>query len=144
MAFGTLIHWGRVTHICVGDLTIIGSDNGLSPGRREAIIWTNAEILLIGPLGTNLWNFNPNSYIFFQGNAFETVVCEMAAILSRPQCVKQTRGPKRYRTRKNLLSQDSHSYEAQYLRNSEKILMIWEMLTMTFFAKWLTKIHQNW
>ena len=48
-----LNHWGRVTHICVSELTIIGSDNGLSPGRRQAIIWTNAGILLIGPLGTN-------------------------------------------------------------------------------------------
>ena len=48
-----LTHWGRVTHICVGKLTIIGSDNGLSPQWRQAIIWTNAGILLIGPLGTN-------------------------------------------------------------------------------------------
>ena len=40
-------------HICVGKLTIIGSDNGLSPEQRQAIIWTNAGILLIGPLGTN-------------------------------------------------------------------------------------------
>ena len=47
------IHWGRVTHICVGNLTIIGSDNGLSPGRRQAIIRTNAGMLLIGPLRTN-------------------------------------------------------------------------------------------
>ena len=46
-------HWGRVTHICVGKLTIIGSDNGLSPGRRQAITLTSAGILLIGPLGTN-------------------------------------------------------------------------------------------
>ena len=46
-------HWGRVTHICLNKLTIIGSDNGLSPGRRQAIIWTNAGILLIRPLGTN-------------------------------------------------------------------------------------------
>ena len=53
-----LTHWGRVTHICVSKLTIIGSDNGLSPGRRQAIIWTNAGILLIGPLGTN---FNETS-----------------------------------------------------------------------------------
>ena len=37
----------------VGNLTIIGSDNGLSPGRRQAIIWTNVGILLIGPLGIN-------------------------------------------------------------------------------------------
>ena len=33
--------------------TIIGSDNGLSPGRHQAIIWTNNEILLIQTLGTN-------------------------------------------------------------------------------------------
>ena len=49
-----LTHWGRVTHICVGKLTIIGSDNGLWPGWRQAIFWTNAGILLIGPLRTNL------------------------------------------------------------------------------------------
>ena len=42
-----------MTHICVGKLTIIGSDNGLSPGRRQAIIWINAGILLIWPLGKN-------------------------------------------------------------------------------------------
>ena len=48
-----LTHWGRVTHICVGNLISLGPDNGLSPGRRQAIIWTDAGILLIGPLGTN-------------------------------------------------------------------------------------------
>ena len=42
-----------MTHICVSKLNIIGSDNGLSPGRRQAIIWTNDGLLLIGPLGTN-------------------------------------------------------------------------------------------
>ena len=42
-----------MTHKCVGKLTSIGSDNGLSPGRCQAIIRTNAGILLIGPLGTN-------------------------------------------------------------------------------------------
>ena len=34
-------------------LTIIGSDNGLSPGGRQAIIWTHGGILLIGSLATN-------------------------------------------------------------------------------------------
>ena len=48
-----LTHWGRVAHICVSNLTTIGSDNGLSPGRRQAIIWTNAGILLIDPSWTN-------------------------------------------------------------------------------------------
>ena len=42
-----------MTHICVGKLTIIGSENGLSPFWRQVIIWTNAGILLIGPLGRN-------------------------------------------------------------------------------------------
>ena len=53
LGLNELTHWGRVTHICVSKLTIIASDNGLSPGRRQAIIWTSAGILLIGPLGTN-------------------------------------------------------------------------------------------
>ena len=50
----TMPWWSRVTHICVSKLTIIVSDNGLLPRRREAIIWTNAGILLIWPLGTIL------------------------------------------------------------------------------------------
>ena len=48
-----LTHWGRVTYICVVNLTINGSDNGLSSGRRQAIIWTNAGMLLIAHSGTN-------------------------------------------------------------------------------------------
>ena len=87
-----LTHWGRGTHTCVGILTSIGSDNGLSPGRRQAIVWTNAGILLIEPLGTNFSEFRiQNSSIFIQENAFENVVCEMASILSRPQCVNISR-----------------------------------------------------
>ena len=42
-----------MTHKRVSKLSIFASDNGLSPGRRQAIIWTNAGISLIGPLGTN-------------------------------------------------------------------------------------------
>ena len=42
-----------MTLVCVCKLTIIVSDNGLAPGRRQAIIWINAGILLIRPLGTN-------------------------------------------------------------------------------------------
>ena len=53
LTIGGLTHWGRMTHICVGKLTIIGSDNGLSPGRHQAIIWTNAGMLLFGPVGSN-------------------------------------------------------------------------------------------
>ena len=59
-----LTHWGRVTHICVGNLNITGSDNGLSPGRRQAIIWTSAGILLIGPVGTNFSEIVIKIYTF--------------------------------------------------------------------------------
>ena len=56
LAFIThVITWcicSRLTHICVGNLTIIGSDNGLAPTRDVNIISTNAGILLIGSLGT--------------------------------------------------------------------------------------------
>ena len=48
-----LTYWGQLTHICVSNLTIIGSDNDLSPGCRQASNWTNAWILLVGRLGTN-------------------------------------------------------------------------------------------
>ena len=54
-----LTHWGRVTHI-----TIIGSDNGLPPGRRQAIIWTNAGILLNGPMGTKFSEILIEIYTF--------------------------------------------------------------------------------
>ena len=46
-------HWGRVMHLCISKQTIISSDNGLSPGRCQAIIWTSAGTLLTEPLGTN-------------------------------------------------------------------------------------------
>ena len=59
-----LTHWGRVTHICVSRLTIIGSDNGLSPNRRQAVIWTSDTILLIGPLRTNFSEIFIEIYTF--------------------------------------------------------------------------------
>ena len=51
-------------YICLGNLTIIGSDNGLSPDRRQAIVWTNAGILVIGPLGTNFNGMLNEIYTF--------------------------------------------------------------------------------
>ena len=78
-----LTHWGRVTHICVSKLITIGSDNGLSPGRRQAIIWTNAGILLIGTLGTNFSEILSEIHTF----SFKKMHLKMASILSRPQWV---------------------------------------------------------
>ena len=66
----------------------IGLDNGLSPDRRQAIIWTNARILLIGPLLEQTSMKLQSKYTFFiHKNAFENVVWEMAAILARGRWV---------------------------------------------------------
>ena len=78
-----LTHWGRVTHICVSDLTSIGSDNGLSPGRRQAIIWTNDGILLIGPLGTNFSEI----LIVIQTFSFKKMHLKMSSAKWRPFCL---------------------------------------------------------
>ena len=71
---------GRVTHICVSKLTIIGSDNGLSPGLRQAIICTNVGRLLIGPLGTN---FN-EILIKFHAFSFKEIHLKMSSGKWRP------------------------------------------------------------
>ena len=48
-----------MTHTCVSEVTIIGSDNGLSPGQRQAIVWTNAKILFIEPIwNKRQWNID--------------------------------------------------------------------------------------
>ena len=67
---------------------IIASDNGLLPVRRQAIIWTNAGLLLIKTLGDKfLWNLNQNTRISIDKNAFENVICKMSAIFCWSQCV---------------------------------------------------------
>ena len=72
-----------MTHICINKLTIIGSDNGLSPGRRQAIIWTNAGILLIGPLGTNFSEILIEIITF----SFKKMHLKMLSVKWRPSCL---------------------------------------------------------
>ena len=76
-------HWGRVTHICVGNLTIIGSDNGLTPGRRQAITWTNIGILLIGPLWTKFNEMLIDIHTF----SFKKIHLKMSSGKWRPFCL---------------------------------------------------------
>ena len=78
-----LTHWGRVTHICVGKLTIIDSDNGLSPGRRQAIIWPYAGILLIWPLGTKFSEMLNEIHIF----SFKKMHLNMSSAKPWPFCL---------------------------------------------------------
>ena len=72
-----------MTHICVNKLTIIGSYNGLSPGRRQAIIWTNAGILLIGHLETNFSEILIEVYTF----PFKEMHLNMSPAKWRPSCL---------------------------------------------------------
>ena len=77
-----------MSHICVSELTIIGSDNGLSPYRRQAIIWTNAGILLIGPFGTQFSEILIEIHKF----SFQKMHLKMSSGKCRPflpQCVKE-------------------------------------------------------
>ena len=79
----TLTHWGRVTHICICNLIIIGPDNGLSPGRREAIIWTNVGILLIEPLPTNFSEISIEIHTF----SFKEMHLKMSSGKWQPFCL---------------------------------------------------------
>ena len=78
-----LTHWGKVMHLCVGKLTIIGSDNGLSPGWRQAIIRTNVGILSIGPLETNFSEILIEMYIF----SFKKLHLKMSSGKWQPFCL---------------------------------------------------------
>ena len=83
LGYRELTHWSRVTHIWVADLNIIGSDNGLSPGRRQAITWTNAGILLIGQLGTNFSEI----LIEIQTFSFKKLRLKVSSEKWRPFCL---------------------------------------------------------
>ena len=58
-------------HICV-----IDSDTGLSHGLHQAIIWTNARILLIGHLGTDFSDILITIYTFSLNSIYAAVFAE--------------------------------------------------------------------
>ena len=64
-------------------LTIIGPDNGLLSSRRQAIIWTNAGILLIGNLGTHCSEILSEIQTF----SFKKVYLKMSSGKWRPFCL---------------------------------------------------------
>ena len=78
-----LTHRGQVMHICVGKLTFIGSDNGLPSGRRQAIVWTNAGILLNGHFGTNLSEILITIHTF----SFKKMLLKVAPAKWHPFCL---------------------------------------------------------
>ena len=78
-----LTHWGWATHTCVSKLIIIASDNGLSPGRHQAIIWNNAGILSIGLLWTNFSEISIEILTF----SFKKMHLKVSSVKWRPFCL---------------------------------------------------------
>ena len=81
-AINLLTHLPLVPHICVNELGSIGSDNGLSPIRRQAIIWTNDGLLSIGPLGANFSEI----LIKIQNFSFTKTHLKISSAKWRPFC----------------------------------------------------------
>ena len=78
-----LTHWGRMTHICVWP--------ALSHYLNQCWIIVNWNLK-----NKLQWNIKQNLCIFIQENAFENVVCKMAATLLWPQCVNSVEVSKSY------------------------------------------------
>ena len=78
-----------MTDICISNLIIIG--------RRQAIIRTNVEILLIRTLGIYFSEILIEMIIFHSRKCISNVVCKMAYILSRPWYVNRQRSANKMR-----------------------------------------------
>ena len=86
-------------HICISKLTSNGSDNGLSPGRRQAIIWTNAGILLHGPWGSNF----SGSFIEILTFPFKKMHLKVSSAKWRPCCLSLNVLSHQHPTRSHLV-----------------------------------------
>ena len=129
-----LTHWGRVTHICVSDLTRIISDNGLSSGRRQAIIRTNAGILLIRPLGTNFSEFLVEILIF----SFKKMRLKVSSAKRRAFCLGLN---ELNQTTWHLLGpEDCNWLFARALVHCGKSMILWSKLTLVLnvLYMWMT------
>ena len=119
-----------MTHICVSKLTNIGSDNGLSPGRRQAIIWTNAGILLIWPLGTNFSEISIDIHTF----SLKKIHFKMSSGKLRPFCLGLNVLKSHNRTKQNKTMWDILSNA-----NVERLL---QSLMISFVALNNTETHE--
>ena len=121
-------------------LVKIDYDNGLSLVRHQAIIYTNANLLLVWPKGTTFSVISIKIQRFsFRKNMFDHVVCKMASILFRPLYVhvdghkfhtgiyiyiqKMTEHFYVKKREKTLWSQSPHGYFIKCL-----ILKTWSMI----------------
>ena len=120
-----LTHRGRMTHKCVSKLTIIGSDNGLLPGRCQATIWTNAGIWSIGTFGTNF------SEILIEIQTFSLNEMHLKS-LSQAQCVNSVG---RYLSSVKYCSIQSWPLDGLYFNSLGPSDAIWRQRSGTTLAQ---------
>ena len=114
-----LTHWGRLTHICVSKTTIIGSDNGLLPGRCQAIIWTNVGILLIGTLGTNFSEILSECHSF----SFKKMHMKMSGKWW-PSCLGL-----------NVLTHLGREQMSDMLQTFSNVVFVWKLLPVAYITE---------
>ena len=126
-----LTHWGWVTHICVSKLTIIGSDNGLSPARRQAIIWTNVGILLIGSLGTNFSEI----LIEIQTFSFKKMHLKISSAKWQPFCLglNVLMFPNHLQQYTAYSTAFTNIEHRSYVSNGVSVVSIWEKINLWFY-----------
>ena len=115
-------------YIFVSKLTIIGSDNGLSPGMRHAMVWTNTGILLIGSLGTNFSEILTEINTF----SFRKIHLQMSSGIWRPFCL----GPNvlKFGEMCNTLTAESQQFKEQLYLDVIKFWIIFVTLSTLFLS----------
>ena len=82
-------HLDQATHICVSKPYNFGSDNGLSPVRYHTIIWTNANLLSVGPLATNVSRISMKANICTLKMYFKMPCAKWWPYYRGPPCVNK-------------------------------------------------------
>ena len=89
-----LTHWGRVTHICVIQWSMVQIMACRLVGAKPLFepYWNIVNLNLRNKFQ---WNLKQNSCIFIHEKAFENVVCKISAILSGPHVLTVPTFPSR-------------------------------------------------
>ena len=139
-----------MTYICISNLTIIGSDNGLLPRQHHAIIWTNAGILLIQTLGTNFSQILNEIHTFsFKKIHFKMLSGKWMKILDENDVEKKKwkkkKLKKKLKKKRNqcvvplefTYGQFNRKYSQYKLLNLECKLHIWKIGVMFSRGQWV-------
>ena len=80
-----MVHIWRYTNWIIS-----GLGNGFLPIWHHDITWTNADLYSAESRRKYVSKISTNIKNFFQENAFESVICQIAAILFKSQCIKSS------------------------------------------------------